>query len=270
MVKLVIIVCLLVCSFQLQSMEITIGVNQRDIYRMKSEEGIWTGLDIELIAAVFRRTPHTFKVIDMPWTRVLKSIETGSVDITLAAAVAPERENYAFFSQQKFRYSHYTLFVIKNKLDLFQSVTTLADLSETKVLVGALRGAIYSDSYYSLLKNEAFSQHIAYIDNDQNMPNFALKGRVDAYIDSEIEGKAYLGKHPKYNDHIVPFLQITTVEEAKSYLMFSKKTLSKKIVEQFDETLKDLHNSGEYQKITHKYSPIDNHLAIGGEKHKMH
>ena len=101
MVKLVVIVCLLACSFPLQSKEIIIGVNQRDIYRMRSEEGIWTGLDIELIAAVFRRTPHTFKVIDMPWTRVLKSIETGSVDITLAAVVAPERENYAFFSQQK-------------------------------------------------------------------------------------------------------------------------------------------------------------------------
>lgn len=102
MVKLVIIVCVLVCSFPLQSIEFTIGVNQRDIYRMKNEEGIWTGLDIELITAVFRRTPYTFKVVDMPWTRVLKSIESGSIDITLAAVVAPERENYAFFLNKSF------------------------------------------------------------------------------------------------------------------------------------------------------------------------
>lgn len=245
--------CLLTLSFQTLSQEFTIGVNERDIYRYKDDRGNWAGKDIELIKAVFRRTPFAYNIIAMPWPRVLKDLKSGAVDMTLAAASSPERQTYALFSQQNFRFSHYMLFVHKNKLDLFQSVTELAQLSNKNVLIGALRGAIYSDEYHRLLQNKVFVKKLAYIGNDKNMPSFVLKGRVDAYIESEIEGKHYLLAKPSYSENIVPLFRITGDNEGASKLMFSKQSVSQTEVDAFDKALLALHESGEYQQISAKY-----------------
>jgi len=249
---------LLVLSFQLVGHEFIIGINERDIYRYKDVNGSWTGKDIELIKAVFRRTPYKFKIISLPWPRVLKDLKSGAIDMTLAAAISTERQRYALFSNQAFRYSHYMLFVHKDKLDLFQSATTLADLTNRDILIGALRGAIYSNSYHELLQNEAFVERLAYIGNDQNMPSFVLKGRVDGYIDSEIEGKHYLLKQPNYSQNIVPLFRITPDEEGASRLMFSKKRVSQIQVDVFDNALEELHQSGEYALISKKFDLVDN------------
>jgi len=253
MIKFALIICLLALPLQSYGQEFTIAVNERYIYRYKDENGSWVGKDIELVKAIFRRTSYKFKIISLPWPRVLKEIESGAVDMTLAAGISPERQTYALFSKQPFRYSHYMLFVHRSKLDLFQSATALADLTERNILIGVLRGAIYSDSYNALLKNKEFVERLAYIDDDQKLPDFVLKGRVDAYIDSEIEGKYYLLKQPNYSKNIVPLFQITPDDEAKSYIMFSKKTVAQTQVDEFDEALKELHQSGEYKQISKKF-----------------
>jgi len=257
-VRFVLIICALLLPFSLASHEFIIGVNERDIYRYKDENGAWAGKDVELIKAIFRRTTHKYKIISMPWKRVLKDLESGIVDMTLAAANLPERQAYALFSKQNFRYSHYMLFVHRSKLDLFQSVSTLADLATKDILIGALRGAIYSDSFHTLLNNKEFAEKLAYIDDDQHMPSFVLRGRVDAYIDSETEGKHYLLEKPNYNRNIVPLFRITSNDEGGSKLMFSKKTVSQIEVDEFDTALRDLHSSGEYEVISNKFDLSNN------------
>lgn len=246
---------MLLQAFPVLSDNFIIGVNERDIYRYKNSEGMWQGKDIALIKAVFRRTSHQFTVIEMPWPRVLESIKSGQVDMTLAATRLPEREMYALFSESTFRYSHYMLFAKRDRLHQFSEVKQLKDLENSTLLIGALRGAVYTYEYYQLLKNEQFVEHLVYIGDDQSMVTFALKGRVDAYIDSEIEGKHYLQARPEFKSQIVPLFRISTDEEAAAHLMFSKKSVSPSIVQEFDLALKDLHESGEYEEISEHYDP---------------
>jgi len=260
MIKIVVMISLLLVPYQVFSQEFVIGFNERDIYRYKDESGNWVGKDIELIDAVFRRTPFKYKIVSIPWARVLKEIEAGTVDMTAAATALPERKKYARFTKNNFRYSHHMLFVHKEKLNLFDSVKVLADLSDVEVTIAALRGAIFYDSYPLLLQNKKFSQRIAYIGNDQDMPGFVLKGRVEGYIDSEIEGKHYLFSQPEYSKNIVPLFRITTDEQAGSKLMFSKKTVSPDQVEVFESALKALHESGEYEEISKRYELPLNHF----------
>ncbi|MDG1750804.1 MAG: transporter substrate-binding domain-containing protein [Thalassotalea sp.] len=262
MIKIVVLISLLLAPFQLFSQEFIIGLNERDIYRYKNEKGEWAGKDIELLQAVFRRTPFTYKIVSMPWARVLKELETGAIDMSAAATVLPERKEYALFSQNNFRYSHHMLFVHKDKLDLFNSVKTLSDLIDVDVVIGALRGAIFYESYPTLLKNKKFSRRIAYVSDDQGMPDFVLKGRVDGYIESEIEGKHYLLSQPEYSKNIVPLFRITTDEQAGSKLMFSKETVTPEQVEVFDIALKALHESGEYDVISKRFELAQDRLNL--------
>jgi ABC-type amino acid transport substrate-binding protein len=250
MVKKVVMLCLLLTSFQSFSQEFIIGINERDIYRYKNEKGNWAGKDIALIKAIFRRTPFQYKIVSMPWARVIKEIEGGTIDMTLAATALPERKKYAFFTKNNFRYSHHMLFVHKDKLALFETVNVLEDLARVDVIIAALRGAIFYDTYPILLQNEQFAKRIVYISDDQNMSTFILKGRADGYIESETEGKYYLLSQPEFNKNIVPLFRITTDQQARSKLMFSKKRVSQKQVEVFDSALKSLHESGEYEKIS--------------------
>jgi ABC-type amino acid transport substrate-binding protein len=250
MVKLAVMITLLLAPFQLFCHEFIIGLNERDIYRYKNEQGDWTGKDIELIKAVFRRTPFKYRIVSMPWARVIKDLEVGTIDMTVAATVLPERKKFALFTKNDFRYSHHMLFVNKNKLNLFKSVSELADLAKVDVIIAALRGAIFYESYPELLKNKEFSRKIVYMSNDQNMSRFVLKGRADGYIESETEGKHYLSSQPSYRENIVPLFRITNDEQAGSKIMFSKARVSLKQVETFDNALKDLHESGEYEKIS--------------------
>ena len=52
MVKTVVLISLILVAFQAFSKEFIIGLNERDIYRYKNEEGEWAGKDIQLIKAV--------------------------------------------------------------------------------------------------------------------------------------------------------------------------------------------------------------------------
>jgi len=250
MTKLVVMFTLLLVPFQLLSQEFIIGINERDIYRYKNEQGNWAGKDIELIKAVFSRTPFTYQIVTMPWARVIKELELGTIDMTVAATVLPDRKKYALFTKNNFRYSHHMLFVHKDKLNLFDSVKVLADLTEVNVVIAALRGAIFYESYPTLLQNKKFARRIVYISNDQEMSSFVLKGRADGYIESEIEGKHYLLSQPGFSKNIVPLFRITTDEEAGSKLMFCKERVSAKQVAIFDTALNDLHESGEYEQIS--------------------
>lgn len=253
MIKVVVIISLLLAPFKLFSHEFIIGLNERDIYRYKDEQGKWAGKDIALIKAVFRRTPYKYRIVSMPWARVIKELKAGTIDMTLAATVLPEREKYALFTKNNFRYSHHMLFVHKDKLSLFDSVSVLADLAEVNVVIAALRGAIFYESYPKLLQNQKFARRITYISNDQDMASFVLKGRADGYIESEIEGKHYLLSQPEFSKNIVPLFRIATDEEAGSKLMFCKERVSSKQVEIFDIALRELHESGEYEEISKRF-----------------
>ena len=247
---------MLLASFQLFSQEFIIGINERDIYRYKNAQGNWAGKDIDLIKAVFRRTPFKYRIVTMPWARVIKELEAGTIDMTVAATVLPDRKKYALFTKNNFRYSHHMLFVNKNKLDLFDSVNELADVANVDVIIAALRGAIFYEDYPKLLQNEEFSSKIVYISEDQNMSKFVLKGRADGYIESETEGKHYLASQPAYKQSIVPLFRIANDEQAGSKMMFSKARISSKQVEFFDTALKGLHESGEYEKISKRYNSL--------------
>jgi len=171
----------------------------------------------------------------------------------LFAANTPERRVYARFTQSGFRLSHNQLFVRTDKLANFAEVNSLKDLTNIKASIGVLRGAVYSVSYGALLSNKDFVSKLVQIDRDQNIFELVLKGRVDGYIDSELESLYYLAKHPELGEAVTPLFRVTSEAEAQSSLMFSKQSVSQAVVNQFDDALTDLHRSGEYQVISTRY-----------------
>ena len=98
------------------------------------------------------------------------------------------------------------LILRKDREEVFKHVQSLADIKHSPALIGALRSAVYTDSYYTLLQDQGFAKHLVFIDDDQSLPALTMKGRVDGYIESETEGMHYLHANPEYRDKIEPLL----------------------------------------------------------------
>ncbi|MEM9631347.1 MAG: transporter substrate-binding domain-containing protein [Pseudomonadota bacterium] len=66
-------------------------------FRISSEAGL-TGLDLEFIEEIVRRTEADLKVIKMPWGRGLASMESGSVDVMTGLAYREDRAKYIAYT----------------------------------------------------------------------------------------------------------------------------------------------------------------------------
>ena len=125
-----------------------------------------------------------------------------------------------------------------------------------------MRAAVYSDSYNVLLNDPNFTKHLIYFDSDKNMSDIVVKGRVDAYIESEIEGNYFISKKPEYRENIIPIVHIAKGDESAGYLMFSKKTISPTLISEFDEALKTIYDNDIYEKIANKYKNAAHQTGI--------
>lgn len=232
-----------------QDKTLTIGIHERANYREKSANGQWYGIDIQLLDAIFAQTAYRYKLVELPWQRTLNSLQQGKVDMTVSAALLPERQNYAWFSKQVFRDGHNVLFTLKSKLPLFENVSSLSKLMNKNLRLGVVRGVSYSDEYDELASETWFSSNLIYLADTAPLADMLIHNRIDAYLDSEYGGMKIISENPDYQHQIRSVIRITSPEEAQTHLMFSKKTVTPEVVAIFDAALATLISDGTYQAI---------------------
>lgn len=230
-----------------------IGIYERPLFRERDDQGFWHGLDIDIVKAVFERTPYTYEFIDLPWQRNLRLIQNGTIDIGLSAAPLEERKAYAYFSEAPFRLGHNALYVNREKMAFFEGIHHLADIKDTDIRLGIMRGVSYSDEFEKLAEEDWFKQHLITIDDRDRLPEMLMLDRIDAYLDSAYDGQRRLQLDPKAKAHIKRFRLITTHDEAVTYMMFSKRSVPILTVDKINQALNEFVASGGYQRLLSDY-----------------
>ncbi|BDX05804.1 substrate-binding periplasmic protein [Planctobacterium marinum] len=226
-----------------------IGVHERINYREKSANGLWSGIDIMLLDAIFAHTPYRYELVELPWQRTLSSLQQGKVDMALSAALLPEREQYAWFTNEVFREGHNVLFSSKAKSPLFEHIESLSDIIDSDIRLGVVRGVSYSDEYDALKSDPRFTRHLIYLSETTPLADMLMHDRIDAFLDSEYGGLKMISQNPEYQAQVFPVQRVTSPQEAQTYLMFSKKTVSPEMTAKFDKAIKSLKADGSYQAI---------------------
>ena len=226
-----------------------IGVHERINYREKSPNGFWSGIDIMLLDAIFANTPYRYELVELPWQRTLSSLQQGKVDMALSAALLPERELYAWFTSEIFREGHNVLFSSKAKSPLFEHMDSLSDIIGSDIRLGVVRGVSYSDEYDALKTDPRFTQHLIYLSETTPLADMLIHDRIDAFLDSEYGGLKMISENPDYQAKIIAVKRITSPQEAQTYLMFSKKTVSPEMAAIFDDAIELLKADGSYKTI---------------------
>ncbi|MDF2179161.1 transporter substrate-binding domain-containing protein [Aliiglaciecola sp. CAU 1673] len=249
-----VVVCILIlASFSAWADEgkrtFLIGIQERPLYREKSPSGEWSGIDIDIVQAVFAQSPFQFELVESPWQRILKEVELGAYDMALSAAKTPERERYARFSTVPFRQGHNMLFVGTEHLQALQNITQLSDLKGRKFKLGVLRGISYSDEFDQLSNQSWFKQSLVVLDQADRLPQMLLLGRIEGYLDSEYGGQQRVNTHSEYAGKIKALAYMTTEQEAQTFLMFSKLSVSEEDVAVFDAALAQIRELGILEQI---------------------
>ncbi len=230
-----------------QSTTITIGVADRPVFQHMGPSGKVEGLDVELSRYIFTQAGFDIKYEHYPWTRIVRKIELGELDVALSANDTPERRQFAYFSNETFRLGHNVLFTTQAKSNRFAGMSSLIDLKNKKLRLAVHRGASYSNEY-NLLKNEPwFANNLVVVDLPERSLDLLLKERVDGFLGSEYGVKQWQQSRG-INGQLVEVFRLMSDADAQTHIMYSKKSVPKELVDKVDNVMKKLKLSGEYQQ----------------------
>lgn len=226
---------------------LSVGWEPWEPYQYKEGETL-TGLDVELVSAIFTRAGCTLTFVEAPWARLLNLVEHGKVALAMGASHNQEREAYAYFSKP-YRSESMRLFVRKGEAANF-TFNTLNELAKTPFKLGVIRGYYYGETFKELMNNADFKKQVLEADGEEENYTKLIKGRIDGFVSDPFVTTSGLRK-AGISDQIE--MHQAVIHDNDIYVIFSKKATSQEQVAQFNQALEAMKADGIYQKIIDKY-----------------
>jgi len=202
-----------------------------------------TGFGVEFITEVLSRNSIEYELINIPFSRMLEELKSGSLDIGTDLYLKPEREEYLYYPQLPYA-AYPTVIFKKVKTDF----AFTGDLDELKpYTIGYVRG--YSIGPLDEYKESANYNFIVTDTPEQNVENLA-NDRVDLIIDIKSTGENIVAEMNLSDG-------IESVEPAinydYSYIVFSKKNNLESLIPLYDSTVLEMFTDGTIKELAEKY-----------------
>ncbi|WP_163831945.1 substrate-binding periplasmic protein [Spartinivicinus ruber] len=225
--------------------------NRAEPWSYLNQAGQLTGLDVELITAIFNHTGCRLNIrLNIPWQRQVFWVKQGKLDIAAQASKTKKREAFAYFSQP-YRQEYIAIYIRAQDQNKF-NFTKITELPDLKFRLGIRRGNYYGEAFNQLAQNSLYQQYIQKAETEQDNFLKLIANRIDGFIGyppgTEIDLKkakvaAQIIRHP-----------MPAVDTGDIHVMFSKKAFDQTIVTRFNQSLQAIKTSGEYNKIVNKYN----------------
>ncbi len=216
-------------------------------YQYQDKETL-TGLDVELVQAIFKQADCKISYKKRPWARALKEIESGATDFVSGASLNEERQQYANFSTP-YRDETMVLMVRKGEVGKY-SLEKLSDIVKADFKLGIVRDFFYGDEHQKSMEDEAYSKKVSIVNSDTANLKKLLAGRVDGILIDRYTGP-FLAKQEGAGNKIE--LHPLKVSSSDIFLMFSKKSVPSETIEKVNTALEAIKQNGTYQAILNRY-----------------
>lgn len=227
--------------------ELNSGWYTRPPYQMETKQGnlrLVTGLDIQTARELFQETNNRIHFQPMPWEAMMKGLKQGTIDFVMGAYYLEEREAFAWFSQpyrteQNAVYYHRDIKTFEG----LQSVEALTEVLLNESLIMAINeGYTYgSESFTSFLKTPPPSLQFAVSSGYEQNIDFVLQRKADFFVSNPIIMDQLLTEKG-YKDIIKK--SRVDMGEVPVHIMFSKQSVKKAEVENWDAVLRKLKDDG--------------------------
>ncbi|WLQ12927.1 transporter substrate-binding domain-containing protein [Hahella aquimaris] len=217
-------------------------------YMYKNEEGRLSGLDIELIQAVADRMGCQLEFSETPFKRHLLQLRQGKIDLATSVQKTPEREEYAWFSQT-YRTSASNLIIRREDADRYH-FKSFKEMTQSRFRLGVTRGYFYGENVNEYIEKGGGKLHVEDVVSDELNLMKLLAKRVDGIFADPIVIYSLARDIGRKDDIAVHPLDLVT---STFYIMGSKASISPKTMDNLNQALKDMRQSGEFAAIVDRY-----------------
>lgn len=226
--------CLLSAMAACAAPPILVNVDEANPPFMYGQHGKAMGIYPALINAAFADMKIPVLVEAKPWKRAFAEIDTGRAGVGGLYKNAERLEKYDY-SDQLF-VEKLVVYFNANKPIAFGGIEDLRGRR-----IGVIRGWSYGDDFDRLRRSGAFTAEEVASDQ-QNFAKLASE-RLDAVIAISEPGSTLAPRFANIRAATTPLALNPT------FLAFSKSANRRALLQQFDQSLKKLQRSGEYQRI---------------------
>ncbi|MBL0432047.1 amino acid ABC transporter substrate-binding protein [Aeromonas hydrophila] len=238
----------LCCSAWAQE-SLLVGWSSWHPFSFRDEQQQLQGLDIDLLEAIFNRAGFHANYNEMPWARVLRELEFGTIQLTMSANQTAERDLYARFTLP-YRNEETVLLIRRQDKGRWQEITQLSDLlSRPDFTIGLLRDFDYGTDFRTFMQSPQMQQRLLVRLKMEPLIKLLLAGRIQGVVMDPM-GLQQL------NLAGLPLDQLTTlldIQQTPVHLMLSRRTTTPQQLQRLDEAIRALLQSPEYGQILARY-----------------
>lgn len=238
----------LCCSAWAQE-SLLVGWSSWHPFSFRDEQQQLRGLDIDLLEAIFNRAGFHANYSEMPWARVLRELEFGTIQLTMSANQTAERDLYARFTLP-YRNEETVLLIRRQDKGRWQEITQLSDLlSRPDFTIGLLRDFDYGTDFRTFMQSPQMQQRLLVRLKMEPLIKLLLAGRIQGVVMDPM-GLQQL------NLAGLPLDQLTTlldIQQTPVHLMLSRRTTTLQQLQRLDEAIRVLQQSPEYGQILARY-----------------
>ncbi|HEA3129194.1 TPA: transporter substrate-binding domain-containing protein [Aeromonas hydrophila] len=238
----------LCCSAWAQE-SLLVGWSSWHPFSFRDEQQQLQGLDIDLLEAIFNRAGFHANYSEMPWARVLRELEFGTIQLTMSANQTAERNLYARFTLP-YRNEETVLLIRRQDKGRWQEITQLSDLlSRPDFTIGLLRDFDYGTDFRTFMQSSQMQQRLLVRLKMEPLIKLLLAGRIQGVVMDPM-GLQQL------NLAGIPLDQLTTlldIQQTPVHLMLSRRTTTPQQLQRLDEAIQALLQSPEYEQILARY-----------------
>jgi polar amino acid transport system substrate-binding protein len=205
-----------------------------------------TGIDIELVTAVLAQAGYTPTFKQYPWSRQLKSVEDGTLDLVLDASKSADRAKFAEFTSTYRKEAAALVAVGSDKT----TVKALRDLIGKPVKVGILQDTWFGGYFEEVSTEAGFKSLIEAVPDTITNLRKLFAGRVNYLIDDPTAMQYYAA-----SQKLGAIRVVLTFASDDVYLMVSKKTVAANpgLLDKLNKALDVVIKKGTFRAIYAKY-----------------
>ncbi|MFM4902901.1 substrate-binding periplasmic protein [Aeromonas hydrophila] len=238
----------LCCSAWAQE-SLLVGWSSWHPFSFRDEQQQLQGLDIDLLEAIFNRAGFHANYSEMPWARVLRELEFGTIQLTMSANQTAERDLYARFTLP-YRNEETVLLIRRQDKGRWQEITQLSDLlSRPDFTIGLLRDFDYGTDFRTFMQSPQMQQRLLVRLKMEPLIKLLLAGRIQGVVMDPM-GLQQLNLAGLPLDQLTPLLDI---QQTPVHLMLSRRTTTPQQLQRLDEAIQALLQSPEYGQILARY-----------------
>jgi polar amino acid transport system substrate-binding protein len=220
-------------------------------YTYADRNGTLTGGDIELVRALAAEVGCAVEFAEMPWARILREVESGTLDLSTSTSWTPERTAWAWFSAP-YRETEMAIYVRRGTAGQYR-LGSLADIALQQFRLGVITDYYYGDEVQALARDPHYD---AWIDGATDYATNIRKligGRIDGYLVEDVGVMAAELARLGLADQVERYPMRITGEQLR--LMFSRKTVDQPLVAAIDAALERMRADGRLAAIMRRHLP---------------